>query len=761
MSTPKTPGTPRAVRLAARLAALQLALVAPLAAAPAQAQDVADAERAVQAVRAVPLAPGEHIRVDGTLSHPAWARAPVFDRFVEKLPVTGHEPSQATRVQVLFDGEAVYVGVSALDSEPARMRNMLVRADGVNRTQDFVVVYVDPIGARRSAQFFRVNSAGSLADGLHTAADDSEDFAPDFDWDAAVAHNAEGWTAVFRLPFASLRFAEGAQRWRFMVGRRMPREQFHLFTSVLIPREAASFIDRLQPLEGIELPERHAFLMLRPSATLRTGNESGARQSRLEGSLDAKWRPRAELVVDGTLNPDFSQVALDVPQLAGNQRFALFLAEKRPFFFESADLLRSPTDAVYTRSITAPRGGLRATWRGPGWAGTAFAIDDRGGGLVLLPGPYGTGFAGQPAARSFAARGKLEAGRGLQVGLIAASRRYAQGRGENDVAGPDVEWAFAEQWRVRAQWLRARTTAQPDDAGGLVRGAPREGDRVHARLARNSPGSETALTLDHIDRDFRHDGGFVGQNGARKAELFHAFVWQGVGPFNEFQLNGNVYRNTEQGSGDTLAEGWRLGLWAAGASNLEWRLNLQLRNALRTAGGAPLLGERYVNTGVVLTPAPWFPLLDAWIDAGALADTVADRVRPGVRGNLAAKLRPLARLEVEPTLSVAVLREGGELKYREAAQQWLAVWHFDSRHTLRAILQRATLDRQAEPGVAAAASRSKAGSLTYAFRRSAGTLLYLGATRSRAGGAAPRVTEAFAKLQLDVDEARRWLADGG
>jgi len=724
-------------------------------AGPARAQ-TAPADETVRAVR---LAPGERIVLDGTLSHPAWARAPVFDRFVEKFPVTGHEPSQATRVQVLFDDEAVYVGVNALDSEPAQMRNMLVRSDGVNRTQDFVVVYVDPIGAKRSAQFFRINSAGSLADGLHTAADDSEDFAPDFDWDAAVAHHAQGWSAVFRLPFASLRFAEGAQRWRFMVGRRMPRDQFHLFTSVLVPREAASFIDRLQPLEGVALPERHAFLTLRPSATLRSSNESGTRKSQLEGSLDAKWRPRAELVVDGTLNPDFSQVALDVPQLAGNQRFALFLAEKRPFFFESADLLRSPTDAVYTRSITAPRGGLRATWRGQGFAGTAFVIDDRGGGLVLLPGPYGTGFAEQPGACSLTARGKLEAADGLQAGLIAAARRYEKGRGDNDVAGPDLEWSFADAWRLRAQWLHARTTAQPDAAGGLARGPAQEGDRVYARLTRATPASETTLTLDHIDRGFRHDGGFVGQNGTRRVDLVQAFTWQGVGPFNEFQLNGALHHAGDQDRGDTVAEGWRVGLWASGASNLEWRLNLQLRNALRTAEGAPLLAERYVNSGVVVTPALWFPLLDAWVDAGELADTLANRVRPGVRANLAAKLRPLAPLELEPTLSYATLRDDGTLRYREATQQWLAIWHFDARHTLRAIVQRTTLDRRAESGVAALASRGSAQSLTYAFRRSAGTLFYLGATRSKAG-AAPRVSEAFAKLQVDVGELRIGMGAG-
>ena len=127
----------------------------------------------------------------------------------------------------------------------------------------------------------------------------------------------------------------------------MPREQFYLHSSVLIPREAPSFIATLQRLDGVVLPERPQFLSLRPSLTWRHAREqaiSGPTTQRREvdASLDLKWRPRPEWVIDATLKPDFSQVALDVPQLAGNTRFALSFPEKRPFFFESSDLLRSP-----------------------------------------------------------------------------------------------------------------------------------------------------------------------------------------------------------------------------------------------------------------------------------------------------------------------------------------------------------------------------------------------------------------------------------
>jgi hypothetical protein len=732
------------------LAALLLGLG--LATLPAAASD------AIQAVR---LEAGERLVLDGTLTHPAWQRAPVFERFVEKAPETGAAPREATRVRVLFDEQAVWVGVEALDAQPAQIRDNRVRHDGVNRTQDFVVVYLDAIGTRSTAQFFRLNAAGSTADGLHTAADDSEDFAPDFDWDGATTRQVaggSGWTAVFRIPFASLRFAEDRQDWRIMVGRRLPREQFHLFTSVLIPRDAASFIATMQPLQGVALPENHAFLTVRPGLTLRQVNDGRSTQRDAEASLDVKWRPRAELVIDGTLNPDFSQVELDVPQLAGNSRFALFVTEKRPFFFESADLLRMPTEALYTRSVTAPRGGLRATWRGLAWAGTAFALRDRGGGLVLLPGAYGTDLAEQPGNDVVALRARHDDGR-LAVGGLVSSRRYQDQRGSNTVLGPDLGLPLPAlpggSWRLRAQWLHSRTDALPDPARGgeLQRGAARDGDLVRLKLLRQAHLGETALTLDSVSEDFRHDSGFVNQVGIQRAELFHSKGWAGVGPFNELWVNVEARRLSARRGGELVEDGIRPGLYANASRNFEGWIEWHGLARVRLAPGQPLQAQRYWSAGFTMTPAAWVPLMDVSADLGRLVDTAVPAggaVRNGGRLSAMVRLRPLAVLELEPRLNAAWLQNEGALAYRETASQLLAVWHLDARHSLRLIAQQTALFRRAEPGVAAADSSGRTASLTYAWRRSAGSRLYVGASDSRRPGAAQPVRELFVKLELDA-----------
>lgn len=722
------------------------------------------------AMHAVRLLPDEHIVLDGTLGNPAWQRAPVYDNFVENEPHRDAKPRYATKVQILFDEQALYVGVTSLDDHPEEIRAPLVRQDKVIRTQDFVVVYLDAIGKRQSAQFFRVNASGSTGDGMHTAADDDEDFSPDFDFDAASARTPSGYTSVFRIPFASLRFSSDSHaRWRIMVARRMPRDQAYMWTSVKVPTDAPAFISAMQPLEGVELPQQKNFLTIRPSITARHTGDAEPGQARhtadgVQGSLDVKWRASPELVIDGTLKPDFSQVALDVPQLSGNTDFALYLPEKRPFFFESSDLLHSPTEAMYTRSFTAPRWGVRSTWRSASLAGTAFAIDDKGGGETLLPYGYGTNTALQPGSRSLSARGLFDVnddGR-FEVGGILAARRYEGERGDNTVAGPDVNWQLNDAWRVKGQWLRSQTTAQPftDAATGdvtLARGRSTSGDSVFLKVQRYTDRTQLEISDLDISPQFRHDTGFVNQVGVRDIEVHPSMVFRDLAPINEMWLNlrGSLIR--DRINGDVIQQSLAPDVWVSLPHNTQAWLSWHGLSKLRASSGGRLLAEHYWKGEYTSTLAQSIPLFDATVALGRMADVTAGVVRPGGQVNLMLSTRPFAAIEIEPSLWAAWLKNGPLLAYRETASQLLGVWHIDARQNLRLIVQRSTVDRKAEAGVAADRESGLTTSLTYALRKSMGTVLYVGATRSHSGVGAQNIargTEAFVKLQVDVDEVR-------
>ncbi|MBK9574460.1 MAG: carbohydrate binding family 9 domain-containing protein [Rhodoferax sp.] len=714
------------------------------------------------------LLPGEKITLDGSLDHPAWKRAPVYNRFVERAPNHGAEPKFETRLQVLVDERAVYVGVTALDPQPELIRRQLVRHDQVFRTQDFVALYLDPMGRKKAAQWFRVGASGSTADGLHTAEDDNEDFSPDFDFDAASKLTQQGYTAVFRVPFSSLRYSaagvgEGSLPWRMMVVRRVPRDQTYLLMSVPLARDAASFIDDLQTVEGMAPTESHSFLQWRPNLTLRRSTEHPAGQSMTGDTqanlgLELKWRPRPELVVDATLRPDFSQVELDVPQLSSNTQFALYLPEKRPFFLESSDLLRSPTDALYTRSVTRPRWGLRASWRSDAVAATGFATHDLGGGDVLLPGPYGTSTAPQGASDAAIARLRVDRDH-LTVGALASLRRYDLHQGDNSVAGPDLTWQATPNLRLRAQWLASRTTALPDGNGALVASAAQTGSALYANAFWRAEPYEAGATIENKTIGFRNDNGFVTQTGVRRLALDAHRVWRNLGPLNEVWLNVNAENVQDPVTRATVYSQVTPGLYTGYSNNSEFSVEYRGLTRQRVSAGSDLLQERYWHFYYTRNAALWAPVVSVEYDRGKMVDVSANQVRAGQRIKLSATLRPLARLELLPTWSLAQLQapQGGTT-YRESAAQLLAIWHLAPQQTLRLIVQRSQVDRQSEPlrGVAAYVDRSQADSLTYTWRRSAGTTYYLGANRGRTGVAPEqsRSTELFAKMQVDIDEWR-------
>jgi len=86
--------------------------------------------------------------------------------------------------------------------------------------------------------------------------------------------------------------------------------------------------------------------------------------------------------LNATLNPDFSQVEADAPQIDVNLRFPLFFEEKRPFFLEGKDIFDTPFTVVHTRSIVDPDFGVKLTGKSRrNTIGILLASDASGGKL--------------------------------------------------------------------------------------------------------------------------------------------------------------------------------------------------------------------------------------------------------------------------------------------------------------------------------------------------------------------------------------------
>ncbi|MCV2360796.1 carbohydrate binding family 9 domain-containing protein [Paucibacter sp. TC2R-5] len=729
-------------------------------------------------------------QIDGRLDEAAWQRAPLFDQFVQFLPQDKQPARWRTTVQVLLSDDALVFGIRAYDPAPELIRAPLSRRDKVKRDQDFVSVVLDPVGQRRSAQFARVSAAGVIADGLFSADDDAEDFAPDFDLQAAVQLLPDGYSVELRWPLAALRFpyADGAP-WLLMVTRSTPRESSRLDVSAPLSKDSLSFIAELQPLGGLgdlveEVRER-SFLNIRPELTARRERASDPSGRHDHGSLslgaELKWRPRADWVIDATLNPDFSQVELDTPQLAGNTRFALSVQEKRSFFLESTDVVgqsQSEGDheqqslaAFYSRAITDPNWGLRATWRGAMAEATLLSLQDAGGGEIRRANAYGTqSYAQSLASRASFARTRLQLAAGAQtvgLGLLASQRDYGQGA-SNAVLGSDFSAPVGDTDLLRGHLLASSTSAGFDANGQLTRIKSESGHKLWTEWRRRNSDWNNSAQYEQSSPRFANDNGFVSQTGFRRVTAHlnrrlpeQTLALPALGDWAAFEAHelelqlklmqsqtlDDAQRSVK--AGEVIERQVQPGFWLAAARNTGVWGHLGLDQQRARAGGT-LHAPRTLNLGFESNPTSWLTLLGADLSWGRQLDVEADRLGRGLSLMLQAKLRsPLpwgAWLELEQQLGQSHVRNPlGQRSFTENNAQTLAVLHISAFDSFRAIAQQTRYQRAPEAGLLGSDERSRHVSLVYQHRMGLSRILSLGLVSAHDRPAQERHTELFAK----------------
>lgn len=734
---------------------------------------------------ALRLAAGEAVpTIDGRLDDAAWLRAPVYERFAQFLPTDKQPARWRTTVQVLVTDDALVFGVRAWDPEPGRIRAPLARRDQVKADQDFIAVFIDAVGHRRTAQYTRISAAGAVEDGLFAAEEDTEDSAPDFDIEAAAARLPDGYSIELRWPLAALRFPHAAGApWRVMIARNIPREDRTLNVSApALTKDALSFIAELQPLDGLgdlalQVRER-SFITFRPELTLRSTrdtDDSGTRRAR-KASLGAelKWRPRADWVLDATLNPDFSQVELDTPQLAGNTRFALSVPEKRPFFLESADVV-GPTQpdesgenrslaAFYTRAITDPDWGLRATWRGAGAEATALSLRDAGGGVVLRAGAFATRSAAQPhGSQASFARGRMQFG-GLGLAGLLSLRDFGNGL-TTQVIGSDGVWRAGDSDQWRGHLLLSNTTLGLDADGHVQRINRERGHRAWLAWRHRDAGWAANVNVEEISNRFANDNGFVSQSGVRRASAF-GYLRLGPREFagidmhdHEAQLKLQETRTLADpllgvAAGQVVDRLVQPGLWFAAARNTGVWGHVGL-DSHRAKSGGQLHPTRTLLLGFESNPGEVLNYINGEVEWGRRLDVEADRVGLGAVGQLHAQLRaPLPGglwLEFEQQLGLGwVDAPDGRRAFTDRSAQSLVVLHISPRDSLRLIRQQTRFNRRHETGLGLLAldDRGRVSSLMFQHRVGLSRVVSLGLSRASEHPGVVRASEVFAKATL-------------
>jgi hypothetical protein len=233
-----------------------------------------------------------------------------------------------------------------------------------------VVIFLDTYDDRQRAYEFLINPYGIQADILRSGNNEDDSF--DALFESAAEINEHGWTAEMAIPFSSIRFPQSVeQRWNILLGRQHPRTNGTIFSWTKFDRNnpcltcQGGLLTGIRDIEATNSAELLPYVLGSQNNALDDDEDPNSNftrhppKGRFGGSV--KYSPSPALILEGVVNPDFSQVETDADQISVNTTFALSYPEKRPFFIEGADLFKSRLQTYYSRSINNPSGAVKVT----------------------------------------------------------------------------------------------------------------------------------------------------------------------------------------------------------------------------------------------------------------------------------------------------------------------------------------------------------------------------------------------------------------
>lgn len=450
-------------------------------------------------------------------------------QFIQNTPVDGAPGTERTEVYLGRTNTTLYIVFLCFDKHPELIRTHLARRENI-LTDDYVSVNLDPFQDRLRGVEFQVNPNGVQADASWTESG-GPDYSYDQVWDSEAKVTRRGWMALMAIPFRSIRFPPKSTDWGAVFWRNLPRNSETDFW----PRVSANVSGELSQegtlhLSGLTGVAGSHNIQLVPYAlgqnehsleTLDPGNPYfSTRNAEATAGGEAKAVLKDSIVLDATVNPDFSDVESDQPQFTVNQRYPVYFPELRPFFLENASYFATPLTLLYTRNIVRPEIGGRITGKLGRTNLGVLAIDDREPGHTVAPGDplYGR------RAGFFVGRVSQDVKKGSNVGLMYTDEEF--GGGFNRIGGADFTWRMNGHWTMLGQMVESAT--KPSDARSTAAVFPagyEAGPATDVQLQRNGHSLNMFNEYQDISKGFTTLVGFLQTSNIRSDHTHATYQW--------------------------------------------------------------------------------------------------------------------------------------------------------------------------------------------------------------------------------------------
>jgi hypothetical protein len=292
--------------------------------------------------------------LDGIISKTETEGAKILEVKYEEEPGYNVEPSQRTIAYLTYSNKYLYVGIKAFRDKviaPVTTRDNRALWRG-----DFTGLAIDTFGDARNNIIISSNPSGSQADairmpGTGRGGGPSVNSNVNYDFKSMGSITSDGYYLEFLIPFSELPFPNGKnQAWKIKI-----------FTGYLDDENAGAevragtsmssrdsscqlcLLDHTIILKDIEIDKKLNFLPYVSS------NLSGTREKfydrinfetpELSYGLGFDIELNKNLSIEGTINPDFSQVEADVTKLILILQQQLIIQNRRPFFNRGIDAI--------------------------------------------------------------------------------------------------------------------------------------------------------------------------------------------------------------------------------------------------------------------------------------------------------------------------------------------------------------------------------------------------------------------------------------
>ena len=381
--------------------------------------------------------------------------------FTQRNPHDGEGVSEPTDAYLGYDQKNLYVVFVCFD-DPRKVRARMSRREDVY-DDDQVEVMLDTFHDRRRAYAFQTTPLGVQWDAIWTEASREEQTSGHFDtsfdtvWDSRGKVTESGFVVWIAIPFKSLRFpAAKRQDWGIILYRGITRKTEDSFWPH-VSYKIEGRLGQAATLLGLEGISPGHSLELIPYGLMRGFRALDTRDptnpyfqhavAQGQTGVDAKFVIQDHFVVDMTVNPDFSQIESEDPQITVNQRYAVYFPEKRPFFLENEDFFRTPLDLFFTRSIGDPSAGIRLTGKDGPYSVGLMAADDRSPGLAV---PDYSPYSGMRSYFTIA-RVSRDIFRQSSVGALYTDWECPTTGEYNRIGGVDTHLKFNPNWTLDGQ----------------------------------------------------------------------------------------------------------------------------------------------------------------------------------------------------------------------------------------------------------------------------------------------------------------------